>query len=236
MFSLGLLTIIIKEYNLYTGKVGNWIPKDTLKLLVMFLLNAFGTALVAYLFTFTRANIDAIYPLVEAKVNDNLLSIFILACGCGAMMHIACFNFAVKNHPLYVIMPIMFFILCGFEHCVANAGFFAMAKTPLTLDLIIYGKDAVDFRPYYKNSCYGCGKCNRIFNFCSPDTCSNHKVIHLYFRHKFDYRKSMPDFRLKRISLVIFSKKTGAIMSKDSPFINFGKDNREGLFAFLQLS
>ena len=137
LFSLGLLTIIIKEYNLYTGKVGNWIPKDTLKLLVMFLLNAFGTALVAYLFTFTRANIDAIYPLVEAKVNDNLLSIFILACGCGAMMHIACFNFAVKNHPLYVIMPIMFFILCGFEHYVANAGFFAMAKTPLTLDLII---------------------------------------------------------------------------------------------------
>ena len=137
LFSLGLLTIIIKEYNLYTGKVGNWIPKDTLKLLVMFLLNAFGTALVAYLFTFTRANIDAIHPLVEAKINDNLLSFFILACGCGAMMHIACFNFAAKNHPLYVIMPIMFFILCGFEHCVANAGFFAMAKTPLTLDLII---------------------------------------------------------------------------------------------------
>ena len=137
LFSLGLLTIIIKEYNLYTGKVSNWIPKDTLKLLVMFLLNAFGTALVAYLFTFTRANIDAIHPLVEAKINDNLLSVFILACGCGAMMHIACFNFAAKNHPLYVIMPIMFFILCGFEHCVANAGFFAMAKTPLTLDLII---------------------------------------------------------------------------------------------------
>ncbi len=136
LFSLGLLTIIIKEYNLYTGKVSNWIPKDTLKLLVMFLLNAFGTALVAYLFTFTRANIDAIHPLVEAKINDNLLSVFILACGCGAMMHIACFNFAVKNHPLYVIMPIMFFILCGFEHCVANAGFFAMAKTPVTLDLI----------------------------------------------------------------------------------------------------
>ena len=136
LFSLGLLTIIIKEYNLYTGKVSNWIPKDTLKLLVMFLLNAFGTALVAYLFTFTRANIDAIHPLVEAKINDNLLSVFILACGCGAMMHIACFNFAAKNHPLYVIMPIMFFILCGFEHCVANAGFFAMAKTPMTLDLI----------------------------------------------------------------------------------------------------
>ncbi|WP_294565776.1 formate/nitrite transporter family protein [uncultured Succinatimonas sp.] len=136
LFSLGLLTIIIKEYNLYTGKVSNWIPKDTLKLLVMFLLNAFGTALVAYLFTFTRANIDAIHPLVEAKINDNLLSVFILACGCGAMMHIACFNFAAKNHPLYVIMPIMFFILCGFEHCVANAGFFAMAKTPVTLDLI----------------------------------------------------------------------------------------------------
>ena len=136
LFSLGLLTIIIKEYNLYTGKVSNWIPKDTLKLLVMFLLNAFGTALVAYLFTFTRANIDAIHPLVEAKINDNLLSVFILACGCGAMMHIDCFNFAAKNHPLYVIMPIMFFILCGFEHCVANAGFFAMAKTPMTLDLI----------------------------------------------------------------------------------------------------
>ena len=34
-------------------------------------------------------------------------------------------------------MPIMFFILCGFEHCVANSGYFAMAKVPLSLDLFV---------------------------------------------------------------------------------------------------
>ena len=137
LFALGLLTILIKGYYLYTGRVGDWVPRQTLILLAMFCLNGLGAALSAYLFTFTRLDLSAVDTIVSTKLQDSLWSIFILAIGCGAMMHLAVFNFKQAKHPLYVIMPIMFFIICGFEHCVANSGYFAMAKVPLTLDLLV---------------------------------------------------------------------------------------------------
>ena len=62
-----------------------------------------------------------------------MLSSFILAMGCGAMMHIAYYNFNKGKNPLYVILPIMFFMLAGFEHCVANCGFFAMGKVDMSV-------------------------------------------------------------------------------------------------------
>lgn len=137
LFALGLLTILTKGYYLYTGRVGDWVPRDTLKLLLMFCCNAVGTALCAYMFTFTRLDLSAVETIAATKLNDGLLSIFILAVGCGVMMHLAVFNFKKERHPIYVIMPIMFFIICGFEHCVANSGYFAMAKVPLNSDLWI---------------------------------------------------------------------------------------------------
>ncbi len=137
LFALGLLTILTKGYYLYTGRVGDWVPRDTLKLLLMFCCNTAGTALCAYMFTFTRLDLSAVETIAATKLHDGLLSIFILAVGCGAMMHLAVFNFKKERHPLYVIMPIMFFIICGFEHCVANSGYFAMAKVPLNSELFI---------------------------------------------------------------------------------------------------
>lgn len=137
LFSLGLMTILIKGYYLYTGRVGDWVPRDTLKLLLMFCCNAIGTALCAYMFTFTRLDLSAVQVIADTKLHDSLLSVFILSVGCGAMMHMAVFNFKAQKHPIYVIMPIMFFIMCGFEHCVANSGYFAMAKVGFSFDLFI---------------------------------------------------------------------------------------------------
>ena len=124
LFSLGLMTILIKGYYLYTGKVGDFVPSATLRLIYMFVLNGIACGATTYLFTLTRIDLSAIDHVVEAKLNDTMLSSFILAMGCGAMMHIAYYCFSKGKHPLYVIMPIMFFMLAGFEHCVANCGFF----------------------------------------------------------------------------------------------------------------
>jgi len=137
LFSLGLISIIIKQFNLYTGKVG-YISKSTAHLLLpMFLFNAIGIGITCWLFSFTRLDLSAVTPLVATKLNDNYYSIFMLAIGCGVMMHLAVDNYKRSNrNPLMVIMPIMFFICCGFEHCVANVGYFAMAHTPVTFDLI----------------------------------------------------------------------------------------------------
>lgn len=134
LFSLGLLTILIKGYYLYTGKVSDFAFSATFRLLYMFVLNGIGCAATGYLFSLTHMNLSAIDRIVDAKLNDTFTSIFILAIGCGAMMHIAYYCFSKGKHPLYVIMPIMFFILAGFNHCVANCGFFAIARVHMTME------------------------------------------------------------------------------------------------------
>lgn len=132
LFSLGLLTVILKEFNLYTGKVGYISRSSAPFLLPMFLLNALGIALVGYAASLTRLPLEGVQPLVSTKMHDGFVSLFLLSIGCGVMMHLAVDNFRKNRHPLLVIMPIMFFILCGFEHCVANVGYWAMARFPVS--------------------------------------------------------------------------------------------------------
>lgn len=137
LFSLGLMSVILQQHNLYTGKVGYISRKTAPYLIPMFLINAVGIGVTDWLASLTRLDISKVNTIVEIKLADTYGSIFLLSIGCGAMMYLAVDNYRKNNHPLLVIMPIMFFILCGFEHCVANVGYFAMAHTPVTLDLCL---------------------------------------------------------------------------------------------------
>ncbi len=137
LFALGLMTIIVKEYYLYTGKVGDWVPKTTLKLIAMFLINALGIFICCYLFTFTRLDFSYAQSLAEIKLNDSYMSMFILGIGCGTMMNIAYFGYKKTTNPIFVIMPIMLFILGGFEHCVADVGYLTLAKTGISFDIVL---------------------------------------------------------------------------------------------------
>lgn len=131
LFSLGLLTILIKSYPLYTGRIGyveSW--KDLWKpiggMLPIILLNFVGIAIVCSLANISRLDLSAVDGMVQAKVSQTWYSALFLSWGCGAMMYIAVNGWRKTQNPLTVIMPIMFFILCGFEHCIANFGYFWM--------------------------------------------------------------------------------------------------------------
>ncbi len=146
LFSIGLLTILAFGFNLFTGKVGyalenNWTYIGTLA--EIWLGNLIGTGLVALLVRFTRVY-DTLAPkvksIVEAKLSDNPISILLLAIGCGMCMFIAVDQYK-KQHSmvkaLFVIFPVMVFILCSFEHCIANMFYFALAGS-FTLKTLVY--------------------------------------------------------------------------------------------------
>lgn len=136
LFGIGLLTILAFGFNLFTGKVGYALenkPSYIITLLIIWLGNLAGTGLFAALIRFTRAYTameDKVKGIVEVKLNDNLLSILLLAIGCGMCMYIAVQAFKTQTGTIrcvYVILPVMVFILCGFEHCIANMFYFALA-------------------------------------------------------------------------------------------------------------
>lgn len=136
IFSLGLLTICIYSFNLYTGKVGYILVNKinyVVELLLSLLGNLLGTFTIGTIMRLTRFKnyIDTATNIVNIKLNDTPLSIFILSVMCGMIMYIAVNNYKKENDIIgkyiTIFMGVMAFILCGFEHCVANMFYFCIA-------------------------------------------------------------------------------------------------------------
>jgi len=136
VFAIGLLTVCMYGLNLYTGKIG-YIINNKLsyiwELLLSLLGNFVGTFIVGNLLRFTRFNYSQIAEkIVNIKLNDNYLSIFVLSIFCGILMYIAVNNYkkAKDNFGKYItiFLCVMTFILSGFEHCVANMFYFSIAN------------------------------------------------------------------------------------------------------------
>lgn len=124
LFALGLLTVILQKYSLFTGKIGYVSQeKDILPLALMLIKNIFGAAAVG-MFSSTLVSANAA-ALVKSKLSKTLPDVFVAAVFCGILIYAAVELFSKNKHPLLVIMPIMIFILCGFEHCIADAFYFA---------------------------------------------------------------------------------------------------------------
>jgi len=137
LFAVGLFAI--KRYNLalFTGRVPYALE---IGLASVFLLpttlwgNITGTFVAALLLRCTRLS-GALVPraaaLVETKAADDWWSLFILAALCNVMIYLATRK---TGEPLKDTVALLFgvtvFVLCGFEHCVADCFYWLMSDTP----------------------------------------------------------------------------------------------------------
>ena len=126
LFSFGLLTIVCQGFALYTGRVGYFREYGIWSILTTIAGNFVGTWIVARGFALTRHTVD-IAAVVAPKLEDSSLSIFLLSIGCGAMMYLAVDSYRKSKSWLFVIMPIVIFILSGFEHSIANMFYLSLA-------------------------------------------------------------------------------------------------------------
>lgn len=137
-FTLGLFTIVTRQFHLFTGRVGYIFENNkqyAFSLTITWIGNLIGTSLVAYSLRFTRFAIPFIEKanlICEAKLNDSLISIFILSIFCNILMYIAVDGFKTNKHEIgkYIglFLCVAGFILVGFEHCIANMFYFSMAN------------------------------------------------------------------------------------------------------------
>lgn len=152
-FSIGLLSICMFDMYLYTGKIGYVISNKLsyIMLLIMTLIGNFiGTYLVAYTTSNSRiGNIsEKARVLSDIKLNDSVISILILSIFCGILMYIAVNSYKSSKDSfgkyIPIFMCVIVFILCGFEHCIANMFYFSVAnawsfKTILYIFVMIVG-------------------------------------------------------------------------------------------------
>lgn len=144
LFGVGLYTIVLNGLFLYTGKVGYFISaKDKkayiLQLIFIWLGNLAGTALAAAAISATRIrNLRRTAEVIcKTKLADTPHSILILAVFCGILMYVAVDGFREKGNPLILFFCVTVFILCGFEHCIANMFYFSLAGA-WSLRAVIY--------------------------------------------------------------------------------------------------
>ena len=127
LFSFGLLTIVTQGFYLYTGKIGFvTCVQEIPDMLVTIAGNYAGTMLAALLAAAAGLETNSM-RLVLGKLEKNLLHVFFLSVFCGILMYLAIDNYNRSKQIVFVILPVMIFILSGFEHSVANMFYFHLA-------------------------------------------------------------------------------------------------------------
>ena len=153
-FTVGLFAVCTFGFNLFTGKVCYVFERDVsyaVDLPIIWLGNLCGAWGTAALLRLTRAGAamaEKAAGMAQTKLDDSLLSVFILAIFCNILIFIAVDGYNKNPHELGKYLSLLFgvvvFILCGFEHCVANMFYFSMAgawsgQTLLTLLVMTAG-------------------------------------------------------------------------------------------------
>lgn len=136
MFTVGLFAICSFGWNLFTGKVcysfGKG-PRYIAFLAVVWISNFAGAAAGGALIRLTRLEgvVARAQVVAATKLDDGLLSVFVLAIFCNVLIYIAVEGYrSIENslgRYLAVFFGVTVFVVCGFEHCVANMYYFTAA-------------------------------------------------------------------------------------------------------------
>ena len=141
LFSLGLLAILCFQLKLFTGAVGYLVTQKNvfryfLELVIIWTGNFAGTWIAGNLVRFSRISEHISNKALDIcciKMTDSILSLLVLSFFCGILMFSAVESFKRKELPDFARVAMVFlcvtvFILCGFEHCIANMYYFSVCE------------------------------------------------------------------------------------------------------------
>ena len=139
LFSVGLCTILVFKFKLFTGVVG-YIPNNKpvyiIEVVITWIGNLIGTFGFATLMRFTRISEklnESAVSSTDTKLADGPVSLIILGIFCGLLMFIAVDTYKkyIDTKPFNAVfmevMCVTVFILAGFEHSIADMYYFAAA-------------------------------------------------------------------------------------------------------------
>lgn len=122
LFCIALLSICYKGYDLFTGKAGYYGRTIRWQQLLLILLgNFFGTFIAASLAGLVDSHVsDLAANAMAAKLLAPWWSWCAKAFFCGIIMYLAVSIYNEKQSPLGILVGIPTFLLCGFEHSIAD--------------------------------------------------------------------------------------------------------------------
>ena len=133
VFSIGLLMVCYFGLNLFTGKVSYFDGKDLPAYLVMWLYNTIAAYLMGILIAACKPElVEKASSMAATKLGEGAMIIH-LAILCNIMIYVAVETRSHLSGPFSFISGVLLifattiFVICGFEHCIANAFYFGVA-------------------------------------------------------------------------------------------------------------
>lgn len=133
LFSIGLFMICSFGMYLFTGKIGYAVKtRNKPNCLVIWIGNLIGSIAVSIMVRFAKPELHIMAAeLVSNKLQQQFISIALLSILCGFLMFLAVDNYS--RHPdslsgiLGIFLCVSTFILCGFEHSIADMNYCVLA-------------------------------------------------------------------------------------------------------------
>ena len=138
LFSIGLFFILFAGFELFTGKACYlydtiYSPKEFKWWPLVWFGNLCGTMFFVVIYKFCGFDVEPVKAIAEAKMELPLWQLFFRAALCNACIFIAVRAWKDGTDGIIkyggVVLGVMVFVLCGFEHCVADMFYLAIHNT-----------------------------------------------------------------------------------------------------------
>ena len=133
LFTVGLFAVCAFGMNLFTGKIG-YIISNKIKpnCIVIWIGNFLGAITGMALVRIAKPSLHtAAREMMSAKLQQSYIGIPILAFFCGVLMYLAVENYRANPHGFGKVaglfLCVSVFILCGFEHSIADMCYAVLA-------------------------------------------------------------------------------------------------------------
>lgn len=142
LFTIALLVICLMDFYLFTGKIGfaaeQFNKKTAAELAVGLCGNFVGATLTGLLVSYAKpAIVERVVSACQTRLENGLIRAFVLGCFCGVLMYVAVKTYRLKETVSGIVFCIPVFILCGFEHSIADMFYFAAAGM-INLDYLAF--------------------------------------------------------------------------------------------------
>lgn len=125
LFGFALSFVCLFSLDLFTGKIG-WLGEKKMPYLMILAGNTIGALAVTALLRWNTGVIEAATAIVEPKCALPWYMALINGTFCGVLMFLAVYSWS-KGFKAGCFLCVTVFILCGFEHSIADIAYMGLA-------------------------------------------------------------------------------------------------------------
>ena len=137
LFAFGLIVICKFCLNLFTGIAGYITFKNLHTFLIALIVNLVTAFGLGALMSYNAQAVTRATEICSAKMNMSLLSLFISSVFCGIMIYLGVEYYKKHSSLLGIIFAIPIFVICGFDHAVADIFYYGVAGQYNVADLLL---------------------------------------------------------------------------------------------------